>query len=251
MLRQVEIRTAVDTFHFFETERHQEFNVGSCIGIVCQLVMVVITIMVIAESQRLMPFQSGCFPSLEPVEFSTRLYEELHFHLLELTHTENELTRNDLVTESLTDLCDTERNLHAAGLLYIQIVHKDTLGSFRTKINLHCTFRGRTHFGSKHQVELTNFRPVFCTADRANNFFIQNNLAKFIKVIVVQCFCKTFVQSVTLSLMLQYTSIRATELGFVKSLTETFGCFGYFFVYLVVIFGELVFNQYIGTITFF
>jgi len=250
MLRQVEVRTTVNTFHFLEAERHQEFDIRSSIGIVSQLVMVVIAIMIIAEAQCLMPFQTGLFPSLEPVEFSTRFYKELHLHLLKLTHTEDELACNDFVTESLTDLCDTERNLHTTGLLYIQIVHEDTLSCFRTKVNLHCTFRSRTHFSGKHQIELANFRPVFRTADRANNFLIQYNLAQFIKVIIIQCFGKTFVQSVTFSLMLQHAGICTAKLCFIKSFTETFGSFGNFFVYFVVIFGELIFNQHIGTITF-
>ena len=45
----------------------------------------------------------------------------LYIHLLKLTHTEDELACNDFVTESLTDLCDTERNLHPADERLAQI----------------------------------------------------------------------------------------------------------------------------------
>ena len=239
----------MDTLYFLKAERHQELDVGSGICIVGQFVVVVIAVMVVAESQRLMPFQTGFLPNLEPVELSARFYEELHFHLLELAHTEDELARNDFVTESLTDLCDAERNLHTSCLLHVQIVHKNTLSRFRTEVNLHRTFRSGTHFGSEHQVELADFRPVLRTADRANDFFVQDYLAKFFKIVVVQRFGKTFVQSVALGLMLQYAGVRAAELCFIESLTETLGGLRHFLVYLVVILGELVFNQYIGTIT--
>ncbi len=53
MLAQVEIRTAVNTFHFLESERHQELDIRSSISVVSQFVMIVITIMVIAEAQCL------------------------------------------------------------------------------------------------------------------------------------------------------------------------------------------------------
>ena len=163
VLAQVEIGTRMDTFHFLETERHQELDIGCCIGIVSQFFVVVETIVVIAKAQCLMPFQTSLFPFLEPFEFGSRFYEELHFHLFELTHTENELTGHDFVTESLTNLSDTERNLHTSCLLYVQVVHENTLSGFRTKINLHGTVGSRTHFGGKHQVELTHFCPVLCT----------------------------------------------------------------------------------------
>ena len=53
MLGQVEIRTAVDAFHFLEAEGHQELDVRSRIGVVSQLVVVVVAVMVVAEAQRL------------------------------------------------------------------------------------------------------------------------------------------------------------------------------------------------------
>ena len=239
----------MDTFHFLETKRHQELNICSSIRIVSQLIMIVVTIVVITESQCLMPFQANFLPLLKPVQFSARLHEELHFHLFELTHTENELTGNNLVTECLTNLCNTKRYLHTAGLLYIQVVHKDTLSCFRTQVNLHGTIRSRTHLCREHQVELTNFRPVLCTADRANDFFIHDNLAKLVKVIIIQSLCKTFVQCVTFSLVFQYATVCATELCFIKRLSETLGSFGNFFIDLIVVLCKLVFNQYIGTIT--
>ncbi len=50
MLAQGEVGTAVNTFHFLESERHQELDVGSSIGVVSQLFMVVLTVVVFTES---------------------------------------------------------------------------------------------------------------------------------------------------------------------------------------------------------
>jgi len=188
MLRQVEVSTRVDTFHFLESERHQEFDVSSGICVMSQFIMIVITVACISEAKCLMPFQTDFFPFLEPVKLCSRFYEELHFHLFELTHTEDELTGNDLVTESLTNLCNTERNFHTTCFLYIQVVYENPLCSFRTKVNLHCSFGSRTHFGREHQIELTNFCPVLSTGDRAYDFFINDNLTKFFQIVIIQSF---------------------------------------------------------------
>ncbi len=139
MLRQVEVCTGVDTFHFFETEWHQELDICCSISIVSQFIVVVIAVAGITEAQRFMPFQTNLLPFLEPIQFRSRFYKELHLHLFELTHTEDELTGNNLITESLTNLGNTERYFHTTGFLHIQIVYKDTLCRFRTKINLHGT----------------------------------------------------------------------------------------------------------------
>ena len=69
------------------------------------------------------------------VEFRAGFYEILHFHLFEFAHTEDELTSHDFVTESLTDLCNTEGQLHAAGFLYVQVVYENTLSRFGAEVN--------------------------------------------------------------------------------------------------------------------
>ena len=143
--------------------------------------------MVIAEAQCLVPFQADFFPFLKPVEFGSGFYEELHFHLFELTHTEDKLTRYDFITECLTDLSDTERYFHTAGLLHVQVIYENTLSGFRTKINFHCAVCRRTHFGREHQIELTYLGPVLCAGDRTNDFFIQYNLTQLIQVVGIHC----------------------------------------------------------------
>ena len=56
-------------------------------------------------------------------------------------------------------------------------------------------------------------------------------------------------QGITFSLVFQYATVCATELCFIKRLSETLGSFGNFFIDLIVVLCKLVFNQYIGTIT--
>ena len=112
-----------------------EFNIGSGIGIVSQFVVVVEAIVLCAEAQCLMPCHTGLLPFFKPFQFGTGLHEELHLHLFELPHTEDKLACHDLVAESLTNLGDTKRHLHAACLLHIEVVDKDTLCSLGAQID--------------------------------------------------------------------------------------------------------------------
>ncbi len=160
MLREVEVGSGVDTFHFLEAERHLEFDVGGGVGIVGQLVVVVVAVFFIAEAESLVPAQTEFFPGLEPFHFRAGAHEKLHFHLFELSHAEDELAGHNLVTEGLANLSDTEGDAHAAGLLHVEIVDKDTLGCLRTQVNGHCAFSSRAHFGFEHEVELTHLCPV-------------------------------------------------------------------------------------------
>ena len=50
VLGKVEVRTAVNALHFLEAEWHFEFNVGSGVGIVSQLVVIVKTIVLCPKS---------------------------------------------------------------------------------------------------------------------------------------------------------------------------------------------------------
>ena len=56
MLTQVEIRTAMYTLHFLESERHLELDIRSGVSVVSQLLMIVITILLISQAKSLMPF---------------------------------------------------------------------------------------------------------------------------------------------------------------------------------------------------
>ena len=125
----------MNSLKFLETEWEAELDVGCRICIVSELVMIVETIVLVTHSESLVPCHTVLLPLCEPVELRTWLDEELHLHLLELPHTEDELTCHNLISEGLTDLCDTERNLHTTGLLYVEIVYENTLCSLRTQID--------------------------------------------------------------------------------------------------------------------
>ena len=197
-----------------------------------------------------MPFQAGRLPHLEPFHFFARTNKELHFHLFELTHTEDKLTGNDLVTERFTDLGDTERNLHTAGLLYVEEVNENTLCRFRTQIYLGSAIGSRTHFCGEHQVELANFRPVACSGDRTCYFAVDNDLTEVFEVGIVQCFSETGMYLVAFSLVFQYAAVGCTELCFIECFAEFFSGLVYFFLYFLVDLSQVIFDQYVGAIPF-
>ena len=230
MLAQVEVRTAVDTLYLLEAERHLKLDVGSCIGIVSQFLVIVVTILLVAQSQSLVPFQTGLFPFLEPLHLFARTNEELHLHLFELAHTEDELASHNLVTEGLTNLSDTEGHLHTACLLYVQEVHEDTLSRFRTQIYLHGSIGCRTHLGREHQVELTHVGPVACTRNRADNLTIQDQLAQILEVRVVHIFGIAGMNLIPLGLMLQHAWVSSPELSLVELVAKAFGSLGHLLV---------------------
>ena len=87
------------------------------------------------------------------------------------------------------------------------------------------------------------------TADRADNTFIQNDLLQFVQIIGIHGITITLVEGITLLLMFQHAGIGFTELGLIKAVTKLLGSLGYFLVDLLIIFGDLILNQYIRTIT--
>ena len=169
----------MNTFYFLETDREFIFNITSFLRIMRQLHVIMITILIGRHTQTEMPLQTRFFPILIPLTFCARAYEELHFHLLKLTHTENELTGNNLVTESLTYLCNTKWHFHTRRFLHIQKIHENTLSCFWTQVNLIVIRIIRSNSAKlcfKHQVKLTNICPVNCATYRTSDFMIQNHL---------------------------------------------------------------------------
>ena len=57
-------------------------------------------------------------------------------------------------------------------------------------------------------------------------------------------------KSITFCLMFQHTSVGRAELSLIKAFSESFGSFRYFLIDFIVIFSQLIFNQYVGTIAF-
>ena len=196
-----------------------------------------------------MPSHTRLLPFREPIQFSTWLHEELHFHLLELTHTENELASHDFITESLSNLSDTERNLHTTRLLHVQIVYENTLCRFGTQIHFHRRIGRSTHLRREHQVELANIRPVFRSADGVNDFLIKNDLLQHFKVWTLHSLSKTSVQSIAFSLCLCNARRCFQIFSLVERIAKTLASFLYFLLNLFVVLGNLLFNQHVSTIT--
>ena len=238
-------------FHLFETEGHAELDVGCGVGIVRQLFVVVKAVVLSTKSQCLMPFHTRFFPLVEPIELGAGRNEELHFHLLELAHAEDKLARHNFVSECLSYLRDAKRHFHAARFLHVQVVNKDALCRFGAQINLAGGIRQRTHFGREHQVELANVGPILCSADGVYNLLVQDNLFQLFQVRALHGLCIAFVQCVALGLVFQNARIGLAEHGLVEAVAELLGGLSHLFVYLFLVFGNLVFYQHVGTIAFF
>ena len=95
-------------------------------------VMVTVTNFLILQAKRMQPVQAEALPVCKPLKVCVWLAEEFKLHLLELTGTEGEVSRCNLVTEGFTDLADTKRNLLTGGSLYVLEVYEDTLCCLRS-----------------------------------------------------------------------------------------------------------------------
>ena len=162
MVSEVEVRPRMDSLKLLEAEREVEFDVSGGICIVRKLLMVMETVVAVTHAEGLMPCKTVLFPCLEPVEFRTRLDEELHLHLLEFPHPEDELAGHNLISEGFSYLSYSERNLHAAGLLHIQVVHEYSLCRFRTQIDDIGVIGSVAELCAEHQIELAYLGPVLC-----------------------------------------------------------------------------------------
>lgn len=194
--------------------------------------------------------QDAPFPIFKPLHFRAGLAEELHLHLLELTHTEHKLAGHNLVAEGLAYLCDAEGQLHAARLLHIEIVHKDALGGLRTQVYLVGGIGERAHLGGEHQVELAHVSPVFGSGDGIHNALIEDNLLQGLEIRALHGLRVAGVEFVALLGILQNARIRLAELLLVESLPEAFAGLGHLLFYLLFVFSYLVFYQIVGTIAF-
>ncbi len=251
MLGEVEVGAGMDTLHLLEAERHAEFDVGGSIGVVGQFLVVVEAVLFVAKAEGLVPFEAAFLPGLEPFDFLAGSHEELHFHLLELAHAENELACHNLVAEGLAYLGYAEGQTHAAGLLYVEIVHENALGCLGAEIYGHGTVGSGAHFGAEHEVELTNVGPVAGTGDGTHDFLVDDYLAEFGEVVVVHCFCIALVECLTLGGYFSHAGVGLTEKRFIERLAEALAGLCDFFFNFVVHLGYLLFDEHIGAVALF
>ena len=249
MVAKVEIGARMDSLHLFESERKFVFDVGRGIGIVGQLVVVVETVVLVAETERAVPTHARRLPLFEPLEFLAGTHEKLHLHLLELAHTKNELPSDDLVAERLADLCDPERNFHPAGLLHVQEIDENTLCRFGPQVDRVGALADRPHLRFEHQVELAHFRPIARTGDRTNDLAIDDDLAQFFQVVVVQRGDHPAVHGVAFGLVFDYARVRLEKFRLVERFAETLTGLFDLFGDLLVLFGDEILDQHVGAVT--
>ena len=134
MLCQVIICSVSDSPELTPSEWEKEFHICGSLAVEAQLFRTVVTVtdLFVLDSKAVKPVKAELFPVCKPLKVCIRLAEELKLHLLELTGTECEVTRCDLVTEGFTDLADTKRDLFTGCSLYVLEVYKNTLCSLRS-----------------------------------------------------------------------------------------------------------------------
>ena len=216
-----------------------------------EFVVVVVAVFFIAEAESLVPFEAPFLPLAEPCELLARAHEELHFHLLEFAHAEDELACHDFVAECLAYLRYAEGNAHAAGLLHVEVVHEYALSRFGTQVHRHRAVGGRAHLGFEHEVELAYLCPVLGAGYGADYFFVDYNLAEFFEVVVVHSLREAFVQGVALGLKFEHASVGGAELCLVETFAEAFCSLGYLFGDFVVDFCKMVLDEHVGAIALF
>ena len=248
MVAEVEVGPGVDALKLLEAEGELALDIRGGVGVVRKLLMVVETVILRAHTEVHMPLHTGFLPLGEPVELGAGLDEELHLHLLELAHAEDELAGDDLVAESLADLGDTERYLHAAGLLDVQVVHKDALGGLGAQINGIGAFGGAAHRGAEHEVELTDVGPVAGAADGADDAAVDDDLAVLGQIVGVLGLDVAVVDLVVLGLLAQDVGVSGAELSLVETLAETLAALGDLLAYLFLDLAEIVLDEDIGAI---
>ena len=226
VLFQVKVRARVDALELFEAHREVEFDVASGIGVVGQFHVVVEPVVLLAEAKGFVPIDSGVFPVVVPRLLRARLDEELHLHLLEFTHAENELARDDLVAEGLANLRNPKRQLHPPALLHVQVVHEDALRRFRTEVNHAGVATDGTELGLEHQVELTHVGPVLRTANGASDAEVFDEGLHSGQVLGVHRGLEAGVDVVDFALAAQDLRVRLAELSLVKGVAEALGGLG-------------------------
>ncbi len=195
-----------------------------------------------------MPGHAGLLPAVPPHHLLARAHEELHLHLLELAHAENELTRHDLVAERLADLCDTERQLHAARLLHVEEIDKDALRRLRTEVDRVGAFGQRADLRGEHQVELAHLGPVARARHGANDLAVEDDLAQLGQVAGVHRLGETRMHGVALRERLGHAGRGLAVLGLVERLAEALAGLGHLFLHLLVLAGDPVLDQHVGAV---
>ncbi len=113
-----------------------------------------------ADAQVRVPAHPRLQPVVEPTGGLGGRHEELHLHLLELAHAEDEVAGSDLVAEGLADLGDPERRLLPGELQDVLEVDEDALGGLGAQVGHGALVLHRAQVRLEHQVELARLGEV-------------------------------------------------------------------------------------------
>ena len=238
----------MDSFQFLESEREVELDVGCGVGVMRQLLMVVEAVVLGAHSEADMPFHAVFLPLGKPIHLCAGTAEEFHLHLLELPHPEYELTGDNLVAESLSDLGDSERNLHATGLLDVEVLHEYSLGGLGTEVDLVVGSAGVADLGGEHQVELPYVGPVGRAGDGADDAAVNYDVPVGLEVVGFLGSEITRVDLVVFILLAKDVGIRGPELLLVEGIPETLAALGDFLLDLLLDLSEVVLDEVVGAV---
>ena len=247
---EVEVGAAVDTFQLLESEGKLELDVGGSVGVVGQLLVVVVAVLLGGDAHGEMPFEAFLLPVAEPLHLGAGTDEELHLHLLEFAHTEDELAGDNLVAEGFAYLGDAEGNLHAAGLLDVEEVDKDALCRLGTEIEGVAVVDDGAHLGGEHEVELAHVGPVAGAADGTDDAEVEDELLETGKVVGVHQLGILGVDFVNLFLVFQHTGVGGDKLLAVEGVAKAFVRLLALFVYLLLNLGDMVLDEDVGAIAF-
>ena len=248
MVAQVEVRAGVNAFDLLEAEREVVLDIGRGVGIVRQLLMVVETVAGVAEAQRAVPCHTGLLPCLPPLHLLAGAHEELHLHLLELAHAEDELPGHDLVAERLADLRDTERQLHAARFLDIEEIDENALRRLGPQVDRRGPFGRRTHLRREHEVELPHVGPVARPGNGAGDLAVEDDLPQPGKVVGVHRLGKTPVHGIPAGERLRHAGRGLAVLRLVERLAETLAGLLDLLLHLLVLFGDPLLDEHVGAV---
>src|SRR6056300_12294 len=212
--------------------------------------MVVVAILFARNTQVSMPVHPVLLPVVIPFHLLSRLNKELHFHLLKLLHPHDKLPRNNLISKCFTRLCDSKWQSHSTGFLDIQIVYKNPLCCFRSKINL--TFPiSCTHLCTIHQIELPHISPVLTPGYRASYTQVFNQFFDLMQFTRLQTFSESVVYLINFGVISLYVWVGRDKLFLIKILPKTLLRLCDFFCVFLPVFFLILLNQNIRTVTLF
>ena len=146
VLPQVEVAAVRDALELLPADREEVLDVARRARVVRQLVGVVRADAQVRLAQAEVEVPVAAAASIQyavPLVGLGGRDEELHLHLLELAHAEEEVPRRDLVAEALADLRDAERRLHAQRRRDVLEVDEDALRRLGPQVRA-CWLSSRT-----------------------------------------------------------------------------------------------------------